>query len=989
MADKYQELVTEARKRSNEERGRLEDEAAASIDPTRARDLQSLAPLTGVIIDARRCVRARDYFDLDLIHSSGQQLDCKVELLIRDDVPERGTSGDVLICEICDNGRWLLFPPIKKEFVSARAGKGPGDVVLMIRGRHSNCQEWHELLALHANDESTGPEWLDMLGLSPIPPQLARKSSFLTQPQGSPCHHTPVQIPSTVDIPIGEQPCSSYASWTSTQSTTEVSESSIDHSNSFKPIGRKGRSPGCSKPRNSQNEISIPKSPYGERIFDDKDMQRSSEPSLNLSGLKRSKATRHKSSPPISPSSSRSSLLLSNESESRDLSGRPPPTSRSEIGLTTLSSYSSQSTLSKTKKDFSVWLPQSTIPSDDSDSDKDEIHDMSPDNRSHSHTHRRVSSVPTLSPTHTSSPKKPNTRRSPYQADAEVALPSLIQTQQAEQPAPTAVKLQKRQPSGPGVSFDDILVDHSTKEQPPKPKRFSIPSFTPNFLKRHRRSSSPLKHEYEPSIEVESSTESESSYSDDDDESITSESSDEVEVDFKDVKDVVTAAIGSANPFERTTPPESLASLPNNTVSPSQSASQAPYRAVPQQANHASRTIASVFSWSDQGVWESLHPHECAVVVTPGLIEAFDIGDAKPMNSDNSDMTSPSARGVNPLIAFEVTPLVPLRRGTALDISIRSPPTVNSLIRASNNVMFRSRNAEECDILYSLINTARINNPTYIALQNARRPFNESAWSSASMNRPENQQKSSGSWFHNPLRRSNTYRSKASRPQSMTTDSSVGTMNTAFSALRRFNGNNRLFNIARSTITSRQGSRSGTSETLSSGTSTPVVYDPSQGAPLGIANAKVRLYVRETQNKWRDMGSARLSILLPPRPSSGGPPSPRSAGMEKRILVAGKTKGETLLDVTLGESCFERVARTGIAVSVWQDKTSPGAIGGVGTSKAITYMIQHKTVSFTYYLFTWPELLLTFDRSVNVHTLSVLSVNSGIESLRHDVRYTH
>jgi hypothetical protein len=51
------------------------------------------------------------------------------------------------------------------------------------------------------------------------------------------------------------------------------------------------------------------------------------------------------------------------------------------------------------------------------------------------------------------------------------------------------------------------------------------------------------------------------------------------------------------------------------------------------------------------------------------------------------------------------------------------------------------------------------------------------------------------------------------------------------------------------------------------------------------------------------------------------------------------------LDVTLGESCFERVARTGIAVSVWEDRTGPVISGGVLASKADTYMIQHKTVS--------------------------------------------
>ena len=100
------------------------------------------------------------------------------------------------------------------------------------------------------------------------------------------------------------------------------------------------------------------------------------------------------------------------------------------------------------------------------------------------------------------------------------------------------------------------------------------------------------------------------------------------------------------------------------------------------------------------------------------------------------------------------------------------------------------------------------------------------------------------------------------------------------------------------------------------------------------------------------MGSARLTIMLPPRPFPNVPANPRTTGLEKRILVQGKTHGETLLDVTLGESCFERVARTGIAVSVWEDNMGPNgevghvaAVGGVGSSRARTYMIQMKSVS--------------------------------------------
>ncbi|THY78596.1 hypothetical protein D6C87_00161 [Aureobasidium pullulans] len=952
MSDKYQELVTEARRRSNEERARLEDEAAAGIDPTRARDPQSLALLKGVSIDATRCVHARDYFDLNIIHSSGQQLDCRIEIVIRDDSPGRGNGGDVLICEVSDTGRWLLFPPLSRNTVSARAGTGPGDIVMMIRGRNSNGQDWHELLSLHAGDESTGPEWVDMLGLSPVPPSLVRQSSFLAnlqkplsyQSQGA---ISPVASPARrsgdwtkeIEIPIGERPVSSR-SWVSDHGVKDAATAASDYgraSDPSMPDSRPQHKSVPSSPREVQRASALPSSQLRESMSVVSDVC-----SADISGLRRSKATRHRSSPPMSPSSSRSSLHFPLEKETRVNPERPiHQTSRSNTG-TTLSSFSSQSTLSQSKNEYSVWMPSSTISSDESEKEDDY---MASTSQIRPQLHRRVSSVPTFEfdPPRTSR-RQTSEPNSPIQPPELFGSTDQVQAAQMREPSSAPSKLQKRRPSVKGVSFDDILGDVSSKDKdlpPPKPKRFSIPSFTPHFLKRHRRSSSPLKHEYEPSITTPSSTESDSSYpeDEDDDESITSDSSEDA---LEGAKDVVSPNLPFIEKTAKATPPESLASLPTATLGPSNSASQAPYRTVPHQATNASKTVASIFSWSDRGAWEVLHPDECVIVVTPGLIEAFDMNDAVPTGLVGSDLTSPSGSGVQPLIAFEVTPLVPLRRGTALDISIRSPPTPSSLIRASNNVMFRSRSAEECDVLYSFINMARINNPTYIALQNARGPVTESTWSAA-MDQRNDQRASNGLWFHNPLRRSNTYRSKASRAPSAITDSSVGTMNTAFSALRRFNGNSRLFNIAKSTITSRQGSRSGTSESLSSGASTPLVYDPSQGTPLGITNAKIRLYIRESQNKWRDMGSARLSILLPPRPPPGQPVSPRTVGLEKRILVSGKTRGETLLDVTLGESCFERVARTGIAVSVWEDRVGPGNTGGVLASKANTYMVQHKT----------------------------------------------
>ncbi|GAB7353981.1 hypothetical protein MBLNU459_g4576t1 [Dothideomycetes sp. NU459] len=966
VAEKYQQLVIDARKRSNEERARLEDEAAAGIDPTRARDPRSLAPLSGVSIDTTRCVRARDYFDLNLRHSSGQQLDCKVEMVLRDDAPDRGSSGDVLVCEISDTGRWLLFPPIRQDMISARNGKTAGELIVMLRGRQSDGLEWHELLSLHANELDASPEWLQMLGLQPIPPSLSRQPSFLTpsyRPSSSrsekllssisaPKSDTPFSksrtpSPKEIEIPIGEQAKSSSKRWT-TEIPSDFTLSSTTDTlppSSRPSTSRQQRKPvptGLGLSTDGPKSYSLPGTPLRGSVSFVDDSVNTKSPDTNAADtptLKRSKAKRNRSSPalPASPASPTLPREQQYPHRERNVQSNDRPTySRTE----TDSTWTSSSTSSR-KKSYSVWLPSSTVASDESESDHDDD-EYVPITPTRPQAHRRTSSVPS-----TELPSIPKLRKG-GQPDRETRAQSEDLT---NMPSSAPAKLQKRRKSGSGEPESE-----SPSKTPKQQSRFSIPSFTPNFLKRHRRSSSPLKHEYEPSTATESSSDSDS-FEEDDDASITSESSEES---MNHLDSIKSPELPLANQFEKQTPPESLVSLPENTISPSQSASQAPYRTVPQQ-NFISRVVASIFSWSDRGLWESLHAQECSIVITPGLIEAFDMEAANAVLSSpgQSDTTSPSARGVKPLVAFELTPLVPLRRGTALDISIRSPPTVASQIRTTTNVMFRTRSPEECEGLYGLINQARINNPTYIALQNARGPFNESTWAAA-MDRRNSARAPSNSWFHLPSRRSSTYRSKGSRAPSIAkTDSSIGTMNSAFSALRRFSGSNRFFDIAKSTITSQEGSRSTNSESLSSGSSTPMVFDPRQGTPLGITNAKIRLYIRETSTKWRDMGSARLTIMLPPRPAPNVPASPRTTGMEKRILVYGKTQGETLLDVTLGESCFERVARTGIAVSVWEENTGPngeigqvGASGGVMSSRSRTYMIQMKSERDCAYTFT-------------------------------------
>ncbi|TKA71259.1 hypothetical protein B0A55_07334 [Friedmanniomyces simplex] len=914
MAAKYHDLVQEARNRSNDEQARLEDETAASIDPSRARDPRSLAPLAGVYVDPTRSVRARDYFDLELFHSTGQQLTCKVELIIRDDAPDRGTSSDILFCEVSLAGRWLLFPPIPAGYLSARPGDKEGEVVVMVRGMLPGG-EWRELMSLQTDDDGAVSDWLDMLSSNPAPPRLTRQSSFNTlrdsYKMGRGLGAKARALSSEVDVPIGERADDTAQKWDGSEVNSTVGE--------------------------------IPPS----------------------TSLRRAKAKRYRSTPsspitditedPYEQAYARSNQIA--EQERYDDDSKEATRSRyhqrpkSSYMPAAKSDWTSVSGASTPSKEYSVWLPSTDHGSDSSSAEE---HDGEIEAKRPS-MHRRTSSVPLSDmPTiHKLRKAQPTNPRRTSGGRREEIPPQL-------EPTSAPAKLQKRRQTPPEKD-PAKRTQQATRPTSLGLRSSILPSFTPAFLKRHRRSSSPLKHEYEPSTASESLGESDLSDIDDM-ESVTSESSagEDIVSTLGELKDF--RNLGSLRPPPPA--PKSANSAGSGSLRPSESASQRTYGSVPSAADVATKTVASIFSWSDRGSWDSLHPQECSIFVTPGLIEAFDIAQASAAlrtPGDGDAVVSPSQRGIKPLVALELTPLVPLRRGTAVDISIRSPPIPSSLIRTGNNVMFRSRSPEDCEKLYHLINRARIDNPTYIALQNARGPAPTSNWAEV-MEKRNAARTSSTSWLGLKSRKSSTYRSTGSRPVSVAaTESSIGTMNTAFSALRRFSGgsnNKSIFNIAKSTLTSREGTRSSYSDSLSSGAATPIPIDPKLGTPLGITNAKIRLYIRETASKWRDMGSARLSVLLPPRQDSAGiAANPRITGMEKRILICGKSKGETLLDATLGESCFERVARTGIAMSVWEEATGPngeavvGPSGGVSNARSKVYMVQMKSERDAAYTF--------------------------------------
>ncbi|AEO63224.1 uncharacterized protein THITE_2108166 [Thermothielavioides terrestris NRRL 8126] len=191
-------LQEKARRRHREETARMMDEDANNTDTTRCRDLRNLLPLGGVMMNRTRQVAALDVFSLDLDHSSGQRLECQVEMIFRDNPAVPSDKGDILIREISNNARsWLLFPPVPRQNISARLGDDKYSLVAMIRGTH-NGNEWFELLKLSTNDEEQVEYWLRVLGSHPLPPAARIRSSGVVQEASSPKS-------GSTDVPVGER----------------------------------------------------------------------------------------------------------------------------------------------------------------------------------------------------------------------------------------------------------------------------------------------------------------------------------------------------------------------------------------------------------------------------------------------------------------------------------------------------------------------------------------------------------------------------------------------------------------------------------------------------------------------------------------------------------------------------------------------------------------------------------------------------------------
>ncbi|KAG0646728.1 hypothetical protein D0Z07_6296 [Hyphodiscus hymeniophilus] len=872
----YEDFEVQMRLRFKQEEARMVDRAANKTDASRARDMKTMALAENVKIDHTRQVYAKDFFSLELQHSSGQRLECRVELLLRDKPSDQNDSGDVLVCATDNNSRWLLFAPLALDLVSARRGDHPGQMVIMARGI-SGPQEWRESFLVETDDDETITEWIEMLGTISITPETGWKASSasLPLPPTSISKKNSSSPPTDLEIPIGE----------GRQKDAEDITSNRHHRRQTSAHMRIA----ATLPHSIKEESTV-------SGFDMKDLNEA----LDKAGqLKRARPARYHSRPQSQPSSPLSqSPLLSDDKQSAPERRNPEPSR----GETTDVPF-----MPKVRNNSAPSTPKSSSPLRES---------MRPE-------------------------------------------PNVLKKQQA-----STSTSDSREGGAPP------LPAHRASTTPTALKKTPILE-SPTPKAKNRRSSSPLKHEYQPSDASETSS---SETSDSQDDASFSESSDE-ELDAPELPHIQP---GVSIYGRKISPQGSLYSLPNSTLAPSQSASQAPYQdiQVKRSPGATKKMAAMISSWSNKkGRWEDLWAEPCSIIISPGRIEAFEmtaahsspITDAHLELSGGSDLSQGSDPTVErPLISLELTPIVSLRQSTALDIEIQSPPRPESRLQCSGTVRYRATNVIDCQELYLAIHRSRMDNPKYKKLEEERmlNSFGTHAYESAIKGNRRR------SW----LGRKKSYRASTRAPSTTgESEQSAGSNSSAFSALKRMSRGS--FNIGKSSIENSQGKSgtvSGPQSMYSSASSgntpprtptSPSLADTSMTnghlTNLGSENLKIRLYVLATTTKWDDQGAARLTITAPP-------PGMRQAsalynGLEKRVLVTrkplipsspsgspnldqisenGETKKErkenskpnvVLLDVILGANCFSRIGNNGIACNIWEDVIGDnGQVGTVG-----------------------------------------------------------
>jgi hypothetical protein len=865
--EQMQTLEALCRRRAKEEAARREDQRANNTDSTRTRDLRTLAPIDDVKINRTRQVAAKDSFSFELPHSSGQKIECQVDLLLRD-TPSDPKDADILIIEVDSTGRFLLFPPVDKDCISARMGDHDCQLIVMNRG-FAYKEVWSETFILETDDPAAAKDWLDMLGTVPCPPPIISK-----------------------EMPIDSELAS------------EISEASADNQSIISTLKNSDDIPIGERRRRAEEET--PKSKQRRRSA------RPQAPSTLFQCLEEV--------PSHSELGELCILDVKDLNEARAKAGILP--------LTLPRKRPTPTRYSTRNAKIPVVMTGALA---------------SPEENKHASTGRKHTQDDRQG-TNSNMPEIPKVR-----STSSPATPEKSSTPLKDSMKPQLEPL-KRQSSTP--TRGDGAPPPPAHRSPTTPTALKkapvIESPTPKA--KNRRTSSPLKHEWQPSDA--SGTSSSSEHSDSESDSYSDSSEDELEA--------IDSPTEPPTPvfYHKASPPVSLYNLPNGSVAPSNSASQAPYRGAPvrQTDGNTKRTVARIFYWKDDGprsCWKDMWPETCSIVITPGRIEAWEINAAHSspvrdanFESSSSDLNSEiDASAERPLIAMDLTPLVMLRQSTVVDIEITSPPLSQSRLKCNSAVRFRTITPNDCHFLYSAVHYARMNNAVFIKLEEERRINSYGTHSYQQAIAPNTRRSFFG--------RQRSYRASARAPQSDMGSEQSGRSSVA-TALKRLSGGG-LFNIAKSSV-DRSGPMShSTSSSDYSGATPPgtpgtpsmagsSVY--SQMQDLGWEDIPITLSIPATHTKWEMLGNVFLTISTPPPDMR--PESSQNYGIPKRITITrkklhmgsphGPSKDALLMiDIVVGVGCFNLVARKGVLMHDWRDiRGNDGQVGVIGSTGGVS-----------------------------------------------------
>ncbi|KAI5812511.1 hypothetical protein BZA77DRAFT_139847 [Pyronema omphalodes] len=911
LSTSFHSLVTMARRKISEEKARIEDEAAASLDVSRVYDFYTLLPRQNVSLDQNRRVKARDCFTMRLYHSSNDIIERSIELILRDP-SSRHKYGDaeVLFAEVGENAtKWLLFPPVPLANVSARTGDAAGEIVVMVRGLDQESREWREVMAL-ASSTAAGFEWVQMLGLTPIPPE----GPFTKEPRE----------PAVLETVI---------------------EESVVSSRVYVPAPpRKQRT---AKETTKKNGISVFK--YLE-ASDEEDAEEDSSFVLPPEWL-----PTDFSAAPVKPSEELN--LLGGCFEVAHISFRPePPVERSNTRSPSLHSI-------------------------DDNEDAESKSSSLRRSRKASKPHRRIKSQGSHhSAEGLDDPEHPLHRTASFHLDDKERQNKDGQSQKVKNAMDNIPDLSPPSLPRPARDDSDSDSDWGSDSPPPVPPHRSATKSKNGHSKPapvattgkggRRRTSSPLKHEYDPSSPSNSESEhydrheengeddrsSSGSSSEEDSDDAVSLCSEEEDGDYPPPLLSIPRRISrqpssSIVSVPRSRPLESNEADSQGTLTPGMRTPTAPpHPELPPppipipQIGYKFR--ASIFVWAIKQ-WEAVPPGDCMIVVTPGRLEAYPWAPSAPVTPNA--VTAPNDRSLAStgsfdylksqeelLFAFDLAATLKIRQGTAVDINIKTPPTSRF---GGENIMMRCRSQNECEILWNTINCNRIYPQvqlppsTIITSSSVTLPSEMSNASSTNISI----KRGFAAW-----NRTKTYRAGANGTMSspsLVSSPSEASATSNGSAFSRFKTN--IFGKNKGSLAS-SSSMDGSSRS-----------DSPTGLPNvpGIENSlvmmtpmKIRFYRRENPSKWQDIGNARLIVLKP----VDGQRARNQGEDEKRVVIVNKKGTIVHLDVILGESAFERVARTGIAISILtgegeEDGTGkPGDTGGLGAKNTV-YMMNMKS----------------------------------------------